>query len=171
MPPKLDILGFDRGSITAPAGCGKTQLIAESLLKHEGSKPILILTHTNAGAAALRLRLKRLQVPNSLFVVATLDGFAIKLIGMFPRRSAHNPILLEIRTPQNDYPAIRIAATELIQNQHISTALKATYSRLIVDEYQDCNLIQHGLVNALSQILSTIVLGEHLQSIFVFGCN
>lgn len=171
MPPELDILGVDRGSITAPAGCGKTQLIAESLLNHEGSKPILILTHTNAGAAALRLRLKRLQVPNSLFVVSTLDGFAIKIIGMFPRRSGHDPILLEIRTPRNDYPSIRIAATELIQNQHITTALKATYSRLIVDEYQDCNLIQHRLVNALSQILSTIVLGDPLQAIFGFGGN
>lgn len=171
MPPELDILGVDRGSITAPAGCGKTQLIVESLLNHEGSKPILILTHTNAGAAALRLRLKRLQVPNSLFVVSTLDGFAIKIIGMFPRRSGHDPILLEIRTPQNDYLAIRIAASQLIQNQHITTALKATYSRLIVDEYQDCNLIQHGLVNELSQLLSTIVLGDPLQAIFGFGGN
>ena len=171
MPPELDILGVDRGSITAPAGCGKTQLIADTLSIHDEQKPILILTHTNAGAAALRLRLKRSQVPNSSFVVATLDGFAIKIIGMFPRRSGHDPILLEIRTPQDDYPAIRLVATQLIRNQHITGALKATYSRLIVDEYQDCNLIQHELVNALSLILPTVVLGDPLQAIFDFGGN
>lgn len=171
MPPELDILGVDRGSVTAPAGCGKTQLIADTLSIHDGQKPILILTHTNAGAAALRLRLKRSQVPNSSFVVATLDGFAIKIIGMFPRRSGHDPILLEIRTPQNDYPAIRLAATRLIRNQHINSALWSSYSRLIVDEYQDCNLMQHELVNALALTLPTVVLGDPLQAIFDFGGN
>ncbi|PKO43530.1 MAG: DNA helicase UvrD [Betaproteobacteria bacterium HGW-Betaproteobacteria-22] len=171
MPPEIDLFRVDRGSVTAPAGCGKTQLIADTLSIHDGQKPILILTHTNAGAAALRLRLKRAQVPNSAFTVATLDGFAIKIIGMFPRRSGHAPLLLEIRNPSDDYPAIRSAATQLIRNQHITDVLKATYSRLIADEYQDCNLIQHELVNTLSLILPTVVLGDPLQAIFDFGGN
>jgi hypothetical protein len=171
MPPELDLLAIDRGSVTAPAGCGKTQLIADTLSIHEGSKPILILTHTNAGAAALRQRLKCSKVANSSFIVATLDGFAIKIISMFPWRSGHDPLLLEISNPRNDYPTIRRAATQLIQSQHINDALKATYSRLIVDEYQDCNLIQHELVNALCTIIPTVVLGDPLQAIFDFAGN
>ena len=32
MPPEIDLFAIERGSITAPAGCGKTQLIAETLI-------------------------------------------------------------------------------------------------------------------------------------------
>ena len=60
--PEIDLLAIDRGSITAPAGCGKTHLIAEALQRHEGEKPILVLTHTNAGVAALRSRMDKAGV-------------------------------------------------------------------------------------------------------------
>ncbi|SDQ40136.1 DNA helicase-2 / ATP-dependent DNA helicase PcrA [Pseudomonas cannabina] len=63
MPPEINILAFQRGSITAPAGCGKTQLIADTLALHTGPKPALILTHTNAGVAALRARMSRANIP------------------------------------------------------------------------------------------------------------
>ena len=56
----IDLLAINRGTVTAPAGCGKTHLIAEALTRHGGSKPILVLTHTNAGVVALRGRLDRL---------------------------------------------------------------------------------------------------------------
>ena len=51
---EVDLLAIDRGSVTAPAGCGKTHHIAEALTRHGDGKPILILTHTNAGVVALR---------------------------------------------------------------------------------------------------------------------
>ena len=59
--PEIDLLDVKRGAITAPAGCGKTQLIADALSRHGSRKPILVLTHTNAGVAALRGRLDRLR--------------------------------------------------------------------------------------------------------------
>jgi superfamily II DNA or RNA helicase len=52
-PIEIDLLAIERGTVTAPAGCGKTQLIANALARHRGNKPILVLTHTNAGVAAL----------------------------------------------------------------------------------------------------------------------
>jgi superfamily II DNA or RNA helicase len=58
-----DLLAINRGTVTAPAGCGKTHLIAEALKRHGAAKPILILTHTNAGVAALRGRLDKAGVP------------------------------------------------------------------------------------------------------------
>ena len=171
MPPELDLLPIDRGSVTAPAGCGKTQLIADTLGLDNGPKPMLILTHTNAGTAALRLRLQRAGVPSSTYRVATIDGFAMRLIGTFPLRSGHNPRILEISDARNDYPAIRAAASQLLQAGHITEALRATYSRLIVDEYQDCSTVQHAIVDALATVMPTVVLGDPMQAIFGFAGN
>lgn len=171
MPPELDLFALDRGSVTAPAGCGKTQLIADTLGLHDGTKPILILTHTNAGAAALRMRLQRVRVPSSAYRVTTIDGFAMRLIGRFPLRSGHNPLILEINDARNDYPAIRTAASQLLHAGHLSDVLRATYSRLIVDEYQDCNMVQHVIVDALAMELPTAVLGDPMQAIFGFAGN
>jgi DNA helicase-2/ATP-dependent DNA helicase PcrA len=47
MSSKISLLAIDRGLVIAPAGCGKTQLIANALGEHDYSKPILVLTHTN----------------------------------------------------------------------------------------------------------------------------
>lgn len=171
MPLEIDLFLFNRGSITAPAGCGKTQLIADTLSLHAGAKPILVLTHTNAGVSALRSRLQRAQVPSSAYRISTIDGFTIRLIGKFPLRSGHDPRILELEHPGQDYPAIREAAFRLLHTGHVSDVLRATYSRLIVDEYQDCNLMQHAIVDWAAVVLPTCVLGDPLQAIFGFGNN
>lgn len=171
MPPEYDLLAYPRGAITAPAGCGKTQLIADTLTQHTGEKPVLILTHTNAGVAALRLRMQRANVPASAYRVATLDGFAMRLVGIFPERSGVPAATLELRNPSTDYPAIRLAAFTLVRAGHVNETLVATYAHLLVDEYQDCNLVQHALVTALAAVLPTCVLGDPMQAIFGFGGN
>ena len=58
MSSKISLLTIERGLVVAPAGCGKTQLIADALGEHGFSKPILVLTYTNSGVAALRNRLE-----------------------------------------------------------------------------------------------------------------
>lgn len=171
MPAEIDLLAIERGSVTAPAGCGKTQLIADNLSLHGGPTPILILTHTNAGAAALRLRLQRARVPSGSYRVATIDGFSLRLIRTFPLRSGHNPQILLISNPGSDYPAIRLAARRLLEARDISGPLRATYSRLFVDEYQDCSIVQHAIIDALSTELPTAVLGDPMQAIFGFAGN
>jgi hypothetical protein len=171
MPPEIELLAVTRGSVTAPAGCGKTHLIADTLALHQGTKPALVLTHTNAGAAALRQRLKKAGVASVAFRVSTIDGFVMRLIAMFPMRSAIDRHILEISNPGNDYPAIRDAALGLLQAGHLSTALRSTYARVIVDEYQDCNLVQHSIVDSLANDLPTLVLGDPMQAIFGFAGN
>lgn len=166
--PEIDIFQWRRGSVTAPAGCGKTQLIADSLTQHIDKKPVLVLTHTNAGVTALRTRLQRGGVPNSAYVVSTIDGFAMRLAGKFPLRGGLDARVLELATPNNDYPAIRIGVQGLLQSGHINDPLASTYSRLLVDEYQDCNAAQHGIVCALAQSLPTCILGDPMQAIFGF---
>ena len=171
MPPEYDLLAFRRGTVTAPAGCGKTQIIADTLTRHAGPKPVLILTHTNAGVTTLRLRMQRGNVPASAYRVTTIDGFAMRLVSTFPARSRIAADTLLLRNPGADYSAIRLAACALVQGGHLSETLTATYAHLIVDEYQDCNLVQHALVTALAAILPTSVLGDPMQAIFGFGGN
>lgn len=171
VPVEIDLRAIARGTVTAPAGCGKTQLIAHALASHRGAKPILVLTHTNAGVAALRGRLDRAGVPTSAYRLSTVDGWAIRLISTFPDRSAHDPEILRLTTPARDYPVIRAAAWKLLQAGHVNDVLKASYAHLIVDEYQDCSVPQHYIVYFLSLILPTCVLGDPMQAIFGFRGN
>jgi len=77
---EIDLLSIRRGTVTAPAGCGKTHLIARSLTRHgNAKKPILILTHTNAGVAALRGRLDRAGIRPTAYRLLTIDGWAMRL--------------------------------------------------------------------------------------------
>lgn len=169
MEPEIDLLAIDRGTVTAPAGCGKTHLIANALSRHAGAKPILVLTHTNAGVAALRGRLERARVPSSAYRLATIDGWAMRLLTLFPQRAGHDPDILTVTNARAHYPAIRAAACGLLVGQHINDILAATYDRLIVDEYQDCSVPQHEIVAHASAALRTCVLGDPLQAIFTFA--
>jgi hypothetical protein len=169
--PEIDLLEIGRGAITAPAGCGKTQLIASALSRHTNPKPVLVLTHTNAGVAALRGRLDRAGVPPSRYRLTTLDGFAMRLISTFPKRSRHDPAILQLGSPRSDYPAIRESAVTVLEAGHLNDVLPATYDRLFVDEYQDCSLIQHSPAIGIAEILPACVLGDPMQAIFGFKGN
>lgn len=171
MPVEIDLLAIERGTITAPAGCGKTHLIGDALARHGEPKPILVLTHTNAGVAALRAKLEGASVPSNRYRLATIDGWAIRVVKTFPARSGINPATLELRNPRDDYPAIRDAAGRLLRDGHINEVLAATYDRLIVDEYQDCSVRQHTVIYHAAQALRTCVLGDQMQAIFGFGAD
>lgn len=168
---ELDLLTLSSSTITAPAGCGKTHLIAEALSRHHGPKPILVLTHTNAGVAALRGRLDRANVARTAYRLVTIDGWALRLISMFPVRSAHEPEVARLERPKSDYPAIRSAARRLLASGHVGDVIAASYSRLIVDEYQDSSVRQHALITEAAAILPTCVLGDPMQAIFGFGSD
>ncbi len=169
MVSNVDILTLVRGSVTAPAGCGKTQLIAEALARNESARPILVLTHTNAGVAALRLRLDRAQVPRAKYRLSTIDGWSIRLAATFPLRSGLDPAVFRLANPRQDYPAIRKAVINVLRSRHLDDVFQASYARLLVDEYQDCSLWQHCIVGYASNVLPTCVLGDPLQAIFGFG--
>jgi DNA helicase-2/ATP-dependent DNA helicase PcrA len=127
------------------------------------------LTHTNAGVVALRDRLDKAGVSSRAYRLSTIDGWAMRLISTFPMRSAHDPNLLKLTRPRSDYPNIRVAASRLLKSGHVADVLKASYARLIVDEYQDCSIRQHAVVGYAAQTLPTCVLGDPMQAIFGFG--
>lgn len=155
----------------APAGCGKTQLIADSLSSYSGRRPVLVLTHTNAGVAALRTRLTRCGVKSRSYRLSTIDGWALRLGATFPQRSGLPPDTLLLRNPKRDYPLIRDRALGLLASGHIAELLRATYSCIWVDEYQDCSRVQHAIVQLAAGIVPTVVLGDPMQAIFGFAGN
>lgn len=165
----VDLLDVSLGSVTAPAGCGKTHLIAD-MLKHQApGKPALVLTHTNAGKAALETRIQKLGVPSRIARVATIDGWAIGLARKFPARCGLPEQVVNIEDPRNDYITVRTAVARVLAAGHLDDVLRATYARLLVDEYQDCGLEQHAIVTAVARSLKTVVFGDPLQAIFGFG--
>lgn len=167
--PEIDLFCLPKASVLAPAGCGKTELITSSLRHSSTAKPALVLTHTNAGRAALEHRLKRAGVDASTARVATLDGWAIRIVQSFPKRSGLAEGTLRVQGLAADYVGIRAGALAILAAGHISKVIQATYSRVIVDEYQDCGLPQHSIVLALANLLPTAVLGDSLQAIFNFA--
>jgi DNA helicase-2/ATP-dependent DNA helicase PcrA len=134
-----------------------------------GVKPVLILTHTNAGKSALESRLVKAKVPKPAYRVATIDGWSIRLISNFPKRSGHDRAIEMLNNAGTDYAAIRQAAWKLLANGDISDTLQATYSNLLVDEYQDCTIPQHNIIGWVANVLPTCVLGDPLQAIFGFS--
>lgn len=162
----VDLLTVGRGMVVAPAGCGKTQLIVEALRSNSSDKPILVLTHTNAGVAALRQRLAKEKLPNASYRLATIDGWALRLVSTFPKRSGYD---CGASPKKPNYLKIRKAAWGLLKANHISDVLKASYSRILVDEYQDCSHNQHGIMFYAAKHLPCCVLADPMQAIFGFG--
>lgn len=149
-----------RGYVIAPAGCGKTHLIAQAVTHCDGRQ--LILTHTHAGVRAILNHLRRQQVPQSQYRVTTIDGFALKYASAFPMLADwHN------QKPREDqWSLVPEAAIRALQRPAVKGVVEASYAGVFVDEYQDCTLPQHALVTALAKILPCRVLGDPLQAIF-----
>lgn len=166
--PEIDLLGCSGGSVTAAAGSGKTQLIADTVKAHQGAGRILVLTHTNAGRSALESRLAGEKADPARYRVATIDSWMLRLAASYPQRSAVDKEWLQLADKRNDYPRVRKAAVRLLASGDISELVQASYSRVLVDEYQDCSQIQHAAVREVSKLVPTCVLGDPQQSIFAF---
>lgn len=164
MTDAATLLGAERAYVIAPAGCGKTQLIAEAVYLDEDHRS-LVLTHTNAGVDALRKRLKALGTKNSTYEVDTIAGWSLRLATSFPATSG-----ITTERPINEqWAAVYKAACQILSIGAIKTVILASYHSVYVDEYQDCSLLQHDVIIKLSDILPTRILGDPLQGIFDFG--
>lgn len=162
MPDADELIQIDRGAIVAPAGYGKTELIAKVAALGQRT---LVLTHTNAGVQAIRSRLKRLRVPQSAVVVDTISGWSLRFAHGFP--GAANPPDEMPTGPQWDEVHRGVCAALGISA--VRQVVEASYDRILIDEYQDCNAAQHALACALSHIAPTLVFGDPMQGIFEFA--
>ncbi len=163
----IRILGALPGSITLPAGTGKTELVAAVVAEvAAGGGNVLVLTHTHAGVDALRRRMAKFSVSKEHFSVRTIDAWCFDLI-------QHFPLLAGLAVPSDpDWTyaqAYHIAATRAVDSEIVRRMLTVSYDLIIVDEYQDCLIDQHRLVAGFTGVLPTLVLGDPLQGLFNFG--
>jgi DNA helicase-2/ATP-dependent DNA helicase PcrA len=163
MPEAEDFFRMGNGAIVAPAGHGKTEVIAK--LAALGQRT-LILTHTNAGVHAIRARLKRLGVPHPKVSVDTIAGWAMRYAHAFPG-VAKPPEGLPQGGAQWDQ--LYWGAAYTLQIKAVREVVEASYERILIDEYQDCGGPQHDLAIALSSIVPTLIFGDPMQGIFEFA--
>ena len=152
--------------IIAPAGHGKTHTITECLSHLSNSSRCLILTHTHAGVASLREKMKKQGIKPSKYTLDTISSFALKYTNAFHLNKADFP---EAENNHEYFDFAIETAKNLFLSRPLQEVLKATFSHLIVDEYQDCSKEQHRLIQNLSLVLPTHILGDPLQGIFGFN--
>lgn len=151
----------DRGLVVAPAGCGKTHLIADAVGYVDGRQ--LVLTHTHAGVAALKTKLLAAGVATSKYRVTTLDSLALCYVNAFPSLAGWR-----CAYPDSDeeWNALRLAVCRLFSCRAPRRVLRASYCGVFVDEYQDCCGSQHTMVETLAQVLPCRIVGDPLQAIY-----
>jgi hypothetical protein len=167
---KADAAGFIDAlpaSVVMPAGAGKTHLLAAAA-KHvvDGGGKVLVITHTNAGVHAVAVRLKRFGVTTGV-QVTTITSLAFRLARAYPLLGER--IVPRVMVP-DDSQAYVHAATRVLASTHLQAVLRASYSHVLVDEYQDCNTAQHAMVLRIKDAIGCVgVFGDPLQAIFGFS--
>lgn len=160
------LLRSGAGTIEAPAGTGKTEQIARIAALVPGRW--LVLTHTIAGRDALRKRLLSLDVSDGKAHVDTIAAWAFRWASAYPGASG---LVKTAGGKRNSWSEVYGAAAKLINSGAVTSALKASYDGVLVDEYQDCSVAQHAIVLALKDILRCYIFGDPLQAIFQFERN
>lgn len=156
----LDLSKIGTGAIVAPAGHGKTYTIGRTVAEHS-ELSILILTHTHAGIAALRKQIG--ARPLRQLRLETIASFALKIARAFPARADWS------ETDGIDIERAHRGALKALGSPTVLRTIASSYDLLIVDEYQDCSVVQAGIIDALAARLTTVVVGDPLQGIYDFG--
>lgn len=155
-----------RNLLIAAAGHGKTYTISELARINDNPRPYLILTHTHAGVASLREKMMSRNINVHSYVLTTIHGFCQSLVLAYIYDYATIPS--RENNPSEFYKYLCSKAIDLIRLKVVSSIIKSSYSGVIIDEYQDCNIDQHKFALELARIIPLRALGDPLQCIFDF---
>lgn len=152
-----------KGYVIAPAGYGKTHLIAMAV--KAASKKQLILTHTFAGVNSIKAKMAALGVPSSKYQIDTIASWSLRLCLAYPKTSGW-----KVEHPTSkQWNKLYECCSGLLGKQFVRRVVAATYAGVYVDEYQDCSDMQHGLVCVFAEFMPCRILGDPMQAIFDFG--
>ena len=154
-----------KGYVIAPAGYGKTHLIAMAV--KAATKRQLILTHTFAGVNSIKTKMTDLGVPSSKYQIDTIASWSLRLCQAYPKTSGW-----KVEHPTSkQWNKLYECCSELLGKQFVRRIVAASYAGVYVDEYQDCSDLQHSLVCAFGEFLPCRILGDPMQAIFDFGLD
>lgn len=148
----------DKTFILSPAGHGKTHSIVECLKHCSGSN--LILTHTHAGVASIKKKLKASGGYKDI-TIDTIASFAQRYVLSYVGESS-----LPKQDDKNYHDVVIEKSCEIFKSKFLTEIIYVSYSRIFIDEYQDCTLKQHDLIMRLSEITPVHIFGDPLQGIF-----
>lgn len=152
-----------KGYVIAPAGYGKTHLIARAV--QAASRRQLVLTHTYAGVNAIGRKMQLLRVPSTQYQIDTIASWALRNCLYFPKTSKWK----KDHPTGKDWGKLYEACATLLNRPFVRHMIKCSYGGVYVDEYQDCSGRQHELVESLAQLLPCRLLGDPMQAVFDFG--
>lgn len=151
--------------LIAPAGFGKTHTITECLSKLPvNAKKELILTHTHAGVSSIKEKLKKQNTHNN-YEIETISSFIQRYVLAYN----YDCKVPNLEDSKKYYSFLNLSALKLFKTNIIQKVIKASYSGIFVDEYQDCTKTQHQIIRILADLLPTRLLGDFLQGIFEFN--
>lgn len=152
-----------KGYVIAPAGYGKTHLIARAV--NEAQQCQLILTHTFAGVNSIQNKMKAERVTSFKYQIDTIASWALRLCLAYPGNSGWT-----VEAPEgNQWGQLYESCCKLLEKNFIRHIISSTYSGMYVDEYQDCSQLQHSLICLLADFLPCRILGDPMQAIFDFA--
>ncbi|KUM44981.1 UvrD-helicase domain-containing protein [Pseudomonas sp. EpS/L25] len=152
-----------KGYVIAPAGYGKTHLIARAV--QAAARRQLVLTHTYAGVNAIKRKMQLLRIPPAQYQIDTIASWALRTCLYFPKTSKWK----KEHPSGKEWGKLYEACAALLNRPFVQHMIKCSYAGVYVDEYQDCSDQQHKLVEALAQLLPCRLLGDPMQAIFDFG--
>lgn len=152
-----------RGLLIAPAGHGKTTAIADCIKRCPDDQCQLILTHTHAGIASLREKLRKKKIPVNKYHLETITGIAQRYVLSYLGSAA----LPKLDEKEYFDKAVK-ECIKLLQSSVVQIVVKSSYKGIFVDEYQDCTVEQHHMIMELARQLPLHLLGDPLQGIFSF---
>jgi AAA domain len=157
------MLGSRRAFAIAAAGCGKTELLGQIVADYRSGRQ-LVLTHTHAGVAAIKRRLVDMRVPHEKYHLDTLAGWCLRYGAAYPSISG-------LRTgieADPDWVAAYPGAERVCRSHLGQRIIRQSYDGVLVDEYQDCSVRQHGIVRAVGDCIPYRGVGDPLQTVFGF---
>lgn len=155
------LLGLSAQSVVAPAGHGKTELLARAAAQGQRT---LILTHTHAGVHAISARIRRLGIAKDSVTIDTIASWTSRYAYAFPKLAGNPP-----RNPKGaEWNQVYQGALNVLSSPVTQRIVQASYDRVFIDEYQDCEGGQHAIAVKLSRIIPTVIFGDPMQGIFEF---
>lgn len=161
-----EFLESNRAFLIAPAGYGKTFTIVSCVKRLLCEKPILILTHTHAGVAALKAKMSKQGVEKDKYKIDTISSFIQRYVLSFCKQSE-----IGAQEERSFFSNVLDKSIILFQKPTIKRIFIESYSHLFVDEYQDCTKRQHELIEIFATYIPTHLFGDPLQGIFDFEGN